>query len=113
MGTPYQIGERTFDVPRLRVGPFRRATTIIRDADPSLVRVPPGTVPGPEKTDDVLRWFEIHCRAIRELLLANHSDLTVAQLEDLIEMDAVEQVFIGVLTAAGKKRSAEGEAPSP
>ena len=104
-GKPVTIGGRVFVVPKLRVGAMRRASELISEIDGiDLTKQNPG---------EMLRWFDAHSRAILELLRGNYPDFTRDQLEDLLDADAVVDVFRMVLAAAGRKQDDQGEAKGP
>lgn len=99
----FQIGERTFEVPRLRVGPYERAMLALKKAD---------DIPAAEDEFGIARVTVI-CEALVGLLREKAPDLTVEALKELVALDELDATLAGVLAAGGKKRADPGEGVTP
>jgi hypothetical protein len=99
-GKAFRIGEREFEVPRLRVGPYERALTAISEA---------------EKVDTAADPYgfarlDAFCVAFVELLKEKAPGLTLDEMKELVPMDDLEVIFKQLLEKGGKPK---GEVVSP
>lgn len=103
MGNPYAIGERTFDVPRLRVGSYERVMLALKGSEEI------------KAEDDPFGLARLNavCGAIVEILHETNPDLTVAEVKDLVCVADLDQTLAGLMATAGKKRTEPGEGVSP
>lgn len=93
-GVKVKIGDAEYVVPRLTVGSFKRLSAV-------------GATTNEANATDVL------LEQVAIVLRGNYPEITAEVLQEAVFADELLDVHRAVLAAAGVKKSAEGEAPSP